>query len=136
VIAILKEILAINPNIKILATPWSAPLWMKDKASFVGGSLQTQYYGVYANYFVKYIQLMKAEGITIDAITPQNEPLHGGNNPSMVMTAEEQANFIKNSLGPAFKTAGITTKIIAYDHNCDNIQYATTILMMQQQHHL
>jgi glucosylceramidase len=100
---------------------------MKDKASFVGGSLQTQYYGVYANYFVKYIQLMKAEGITIDAITPQNEPLHGGNNPSMVMTAEEQANFIKNSLGPAFKTAGITTKIIAYDHNCDNIQYATTI---------
>ena len=127
VIAILKEILAINPNIKVLATPWSAPLWMKDKASFVGGSLQTQYYGVYANYFVKYIQLMKAEGITIDAITPQNEPLHGGNNPSMVMTAEEQANFIKNSLGPAFKTAGITTKIIAYDHNCDNIQYATTI---------
>ena len=109
VIAILKEILAINPNIKVLATPWSAPLWMKDKASFVGGSLQTQYYGVYANYFVKYIQLMKAEGITIDAITPQNEPLHGGNNPSMVMTAEEQANFIKYSFGPAFKTAGITT---------------------------
>ena len=54
---------------------------------------------------------MKAEGITIDAITPQNEPLHGGNNPSMVMQAAEQANFIKNSLGPAFVNNNINTKI-------------------------
>lgn len=128
VIALLKEILAINPNIKILATPWSAPLWMKDKDSFVGGSLKTQYYDVYAKYFVKYIQQMKNEGIIIDAVTPQNEPLHDGNNPSMHMTAVEQANFIKNNLGLAFKNANITTKIIAYDHNCDNIQYAMTIL--------
>jgi glucosylceramidase len=128
VIALLKEILVINPNIKILATPWSAPLWMKDKDSFVGGSLKTQYYDVYAKYFVKYIQQMKNEGIVIDAVTPQNEPLHDGNNPSMHMTAIEQANFIKNNLGPAFKNANITTKIIAYDHNCDNIQYAMTIL--------
>jgi glucosylceramidase len=128
VIALLKEILAINPSIKILATPWSAPLWMKDKDSFVGGSLKTQYYDVYAKYFVKYIQQMKNEGITIDAVTPQNEPLHGGNNPSMVMTALEQTNFIKNNLGPAFKAANLTTKIIAYDHNCDNTQYAMAIL--------
>ena len=128
VIALLKEILSINPSIKILATPWSAPLWMKDKDSFVGGSLQTQYYEVYAQYFVKYIQQMKGEGITIDAITPQNEPLHGGNNPSMEMNAIEQTNFIKTNLGPAFKTANISTKIIAYDHNCDNIQYANTVL--------
>lgn len=128
VIALLKEILAINPNIKILATPWSAPLWMKDKDSFVGGSLQTQYYDVYAKYFVKYIQQMKNEGITIDAVTPQNEPLHGGNNPSMVMSALQQTNFIKNNLGPAFKAANLTTKIIAYDHNCDNTQYAMAIL--------
>jgi glucosylceramidase len=71
---------------------------------------------------------MKAEGITIDAITPQNEPLHGGNNPSMVMTAEQQRDFIKNSLGPAFQAAGITTKIIVWDHNCDNPNYPLTIL--------
>jgi glucosylceramidase len=64
----------------------------------------------------------------IDAITPQNEPLHGGNNPSMVMTALQQADFIKNNLGPAFKSANITTKIITYDHNCDNPQYPITIL--------
>ncbi|CAA9194812.1 glycoside hydrolase family 30 protein [Flavobacterium collinsii] len=128
VLALLKQILAINPKILILATPWSAPLWMKDKNSFVGGKLQTKYYEVYAKYFVKYIQQMKAEGIAIDAITPQNEPLHGGNNPSMEMSALEQMDFIKNHLGPAFKTANITTKIIAYDHNCDNPNYPKAIL--------
>ncbi|MBF4470121.1 glycoside hydrolase family 30 protein [Flavobacterium sp. HJJ] len=127
-IPLLKEILAINPNIKIMGTPWSAPLWMKDNNNFVGGSLQPKYYEVYAQYFVKFIQKMKAEGIVIDAVTPQNEPLHGGNNPSMVMTALEQADFIKNNLGPAFKSANIATKIIAYDHNCDNPQYPITVL--------
>lgn len=127
-IPLMKEILAINPSIKILGTPWSAPVWMKDNGSSVGGSLKTEYYDVYAQYLVKYIQGMKAEGITIDAITPQNEPLHGGNNPSMVMTAEQQRDFIKNSLGPAFQTAGITTKIIVWDHNCDNPNYPLTIL--------
>jgi glucosylceramidase len=101
---------------------------MKDKNSFVGGSLQQQYYNLYAQYFVKYLQSMKEEGILVDAITPQNEPLHGGNNPSMVMTALEQTDFIKNHLGPAFKTANSTTKIIAYDHNCDNTQYPITVL--------
>jgi len=128
VIATLKEILAINSNIKILGSPWSAPVWMKDKNSFIGGSLQPQYYSVYAQYFVKYIQGMKAEGINIDAITIQNEPLHDGNNPSMYMTAGQQANFIKNHLGPAFVAANISTKIIIWDHNCDNPQYPIEVL--------
>ncbi|MEI7734635.1 MAG: glycoside hydrolase family 30 beta sandwich domain-containing protein [Ferruginibacter sp.] len=128
VIPILKQILAINPNIKILASPWSAPLWMKDNGNSIGGGLQTQYYGVYANYFVKYIQAMKARGITIDAVTIQNEPQHGGNNPSMVMSATEEANFVKNNLGPAFQAAALTTKIIVWDHNCDNANYPLTIL--------
>jgi glucosylceramidase len=127
-IPLLKDILAINPAIKILATPWSPPVWMKDNGSSKGGSLQTQYYDVYAKYFVKYIQQMKAEGITIDAITPQNEPLHPGNNPSLLMLAEQQRDFIKNNLGPAFQTAAINTKIIAYDHNCDRPDYPTIVL--------
>lgn len=127
-IPLLKEILLINPNIKILATPWSAPIWMKDNNSFTGGSLQPAYYNVYAQYFVKYIQQMKAEGVTIDAITPQNEPLNPNNTPSLLMTATQQADFIKTSLGPAFQTAGIDTKIIAYDHNCDRPDYALTVL--------
>ncbi len=128
VIAVLKEILQINPDIKIMGSPWSAPVWMKDNGSFIGGSLQPQYYGVYAQYFVKYIQAMAAEGITLDAITIQNEPLHDGNNPSMYMTAEQQATFIKDHLGPAFETANINTKIIVWDHNCDNPQYPITVL--------
>jgi glucosylceramidase len=127
-IPVLKQILTINPTIKILGSPWSPPLWMKDNGNSIGGSLQTQYYGVYARYFVKYIQQMKANGITINAITPQNEPLYGGNNPSMVMTAQQQGDFIKNNLGPAFQGAGISTKIILYDHNCDKPDYPITIL--------
>ncbi|HEY3388125.1 MAG TPA: glycoside hydrolase family 30 beta sandwich domain-containing protein [Prolixibacteraceae bacterium] len=127
-IPLLKEILLINPSIKIIATPWSAPVWMKDNNNFMGGSLQPQYYGVYAQYFVKYIQKMKAEGITINAMTPQNEPLHPGNNPSMLMSASQQADFIKNNLGPAFQAANITTKIVIYDHNCDKPEYPISIL--------
>ena len=128
VIPLLKEILVINPNIKIMGSPWSPPVWMKDNGSSIGGSLQPQYYSVYAQYFVKYIQAMRAKGITIDAITPQNEPQHGGNNPSMLMSATQQADFIKNHLGPAFQSAGITTKIIIWDHNCDNPNYPITVL--------
>ncbi|HJT73198.1 MAG TPA: glycoside hydrolase family 30 beta sandwich domain-containing protein [Chitinophaga sp.] len=125
---ILKKIVALVPEIKILGSPWSAPTWMKTNNSFIGGSLKPEYYSVYAQYFVKYIQAMKAEGITIDAITPQNEPLHGGNNPSMVMQAAEQADFVKNHLGPAFNAAGLTTKIIVYDHNADKPEYPAAIL--------
>lgn len=128
VIPLLKEILAINPAIKIMGSPWSPPVWMKDNGSSKGGSLLPQYYDVYARYFVKYIQQMKAEGITIDAITPQNEPLHPGNNPSLLMVAEQERDFIKNNLGPAFNTGGINTKIITYDHNCDHPDYPLTIL--------
>jgi len=128
VVQMLKDILAINPNIKILATPWTAPMWMKDNGNSIGGSLKPEYYSVYAKYFVKYIQAMQAEGIKIDAITPQNEPLHPGNNPSMYMTAGDQATFIKAHLGPAFQAANINTKIIAYDHNCDNPAYPLAVL--------
>lgn len=127
-IPVLKEILLINPKIKILACPWSPPAWMKDNNNTMGGRLQPQYYEVYARYFVKYIQQMKAAGITIDAITPQNEPLHPGNNPSLLLPAIDEANFIKNNLGPAFLKANIKTKIIIYDHNCNKPEYPISIL--------
>lgn len=127
-IPLLKEIIAIRPAIKIIATPWSAPVWMKENVSSIGGSLKTEYYDVYAKYFVKYLQQMKAEGISVYAITPQNEPLNPNNNPSMVMSAGAQTVFIKNNLGPAFRAASIDTKIIAYDHNCDKPEYPLAVL--------
>jgi glucosylceramidase len=127
-IPVLQSILEINPDIKILGSPWSAPTWMKTNKNSIGGSLKSEYYGVYANYFVKYLQAMKANGITLDAITVQNEPEYGGNNPSMVMSAAEQADFVKNHLGPAFKAANLNTKIIIFDHNCDHPVYPITVL--------
>ena len=127
-IPILKQILTINPKIEILGSPWSAPPWMKTNGDAKGGRLKTEYYASYAKYFVKYIQEMKAAGIRIAAITVQNEPLNDKNTPSMLMSAEEEGLFIKEHLGPAFTAAGIRTKIILYDHNCDVPEYAISIL--------
>ena len=127
-IPILKEIQSIQPNLKLIASPWSPPVWMKDNGKSKGGHLLTKYYETYAQYFVKYIQLMRAEGLQMNAVTIQNEPEHGGNNPSMLMSAAEQTIFIKNHLGPAFKKQGITTEIVIWDHNADNPNYPIQIL--------
>ena len=128
VIPVLKEILAINPAIKLMGSPWSAPTWMKTTNDTRGASLKPEFHDAYARYFVKYIQAMKAEGIRIDAITIQNEPLHPGNNPSMFMSAPQQATFIKRNLGPALAAAKLDTKIVLYDHNCDRPDYPISIL--------
>ncbi|SMB97281.1 Glucan endo-1,6-beta-glucosidase [Hymenobacter roseosalivarius DSM 11622] len=127
-IPVLKEILAVSPDIKLLGSPWSPPTWMKTNANSKGGSLKPEWYDAYARYFVKYVQGYAAEGIRIDAITVQNEPLHPGNNPSLLMLAEQQATFIKSNLGPAFKAAKLDTKIIIYDHNADKPEYPITVL--------
>ncbi|OKS86600.1 glycoside hydrolase family 30 protein [Mucilaginibacter polytrichastri] len=128
VIPVLKEILSINPKIKILGSSWSPPVWMKTTGDTRGGSLKPEYFDAYAKYLVKYVQSMKKEGISIDAMTVQNEPLHPGNNPSMLMLAADQASFVKTNLGPMFKAEGIKTKIIVYDHNCDKPEYPISIL--------
>jgi glucosylceramidase len=126
---VLKEILKINPDITILASPWSPPAWMKTNYNLKGGSLKTECYEVYAEYFVKYIEQMQENGINIKAITIQNEPLYyTANYPCMSMTWEEQNDFIENDLGPRFESAGLNTSIILYDHNWDNIDYADNIL--------
>ena len=127
-IPVLQQILAINPAIKLMATPWSPPTWMKDNGESKGGSLLEKHYTTYANYLANYIQAMEKEGIPIWALTPQNEPLHPGNNPSMYMSSQMQANFIKTALGPVFKKRNINTKIIIYDHNCDHPEYAIDLL--------
>ncbi len=127
-IPVLKEILALNPKIKIMGSPWSPPVWMKYNNLPKGGSLKPEYYEVYANYLVKYIKAMAAEGINIDAITLQNEPENPKNTPSLVMTAKEQALFVKKHLGPAFKSNNIQTKIIVFDHNCDHPEYPIAIM--------
>ena len=130
VIPILKEILAINPDLKIMAAPWTCPKWMKIKSlsnpvgydSWTSGSLNPEHYETYAQYFVRFVQAFAAEGIPIYAVTPQNEPLNRGNCASLYMPWAEEAAFV-NKLAPAFAHAGITTKIYCFDHNYnyDNI---------------
>ncbi len=127
-IPMLKSILAYSPKMKIMASPWSAPPWMKSNGSFKGGKLKTKYYDAYARYLVKYIKGMAAEGIVIDALTLQNEPENDKNNPSMLMTAQDQATFVAKHLGPLFKTEGIATRIIVFDHNADHPEYPITVL--------
>ena len=124
VIPILKEIIAINPNIRILASPWTCPLWMKDyqkypvyqNREYTAGQLKPEYYADYATYFVKWVQAFQAAGISINAVTIQNEPLNNKNSASLVMEWKEQRDFVK-VLGPAFEAAGLSTRIYAYDHN-------------------
>lgn len=128
VVPVMKEILEINPDIAIMASPWSAPAWMKTNNNVRGGSLKGEYYATYANYFVKYIQAMAEHGIKISAITIQNEPLNSRNTPSMQWYHQQQAIFIKDHLGPALRKAGLDVGIMLFDHNTDRIDYPLALM--------
>lgn len=127
---VLKEILALNKNIKLMSTPWTAPAWMKKNKNLYGGSLIGEsVYNDFSEYFIKYIQAYKNEGINIDAISLQNEPRHEiGSYPTMYMEWDEQNKIIRDYLGPKLKQAGIATKILIWDHNFDGYDYPTKIL--------
>ena len=136
VIPVLKEIYSINPGVKVIGSPWTAPRWMKTDAklsgaahySWTGGRLAPEHYGDYAAYFVKWIQYMKGQGVDVTAVTPQNEPLNAGNSMSMLMYWTDCRDFVK-VLGPALKSAGLSTRILIFDHNynydnmADQVQY-------------
>lgn len=126
---VLKEILSINPNISIMASPWTAPAWMKTSSSLNGGSLKSEYMASYAQYFVDYILAMKEQGIAIDAISLQNEPQYETTTyPSMLMEWQQQNEFIRDYVGPLFKTNNISTKILILDHNWELYSYPINIL--------
>lgn len=125
VIPVLKEILAINPDLKIMGSPWTPPRWMKVNNltdlepfnSWTSGQLNPAYYDDYATYFVKWIQALADQGIHIYSVTPQNEPLNRGNSASLFMGWEEQFAFVQHHLVPKFKAAALQTKIYLFDHN-------------------
>ena len=131
IIPILRQILKINPRLKIMGTPWTCPKWMKVESlesmkpydSWTGGQLNPAYYEDYALYFLKWIQAFEAEGIPIYSVTPQNEPLNRGNSASLFMGWAEQRDFVKNALGPLLAKECPSIKIYAFDHNYnyDNI---------------
>lgn len=128
IIPVMKEILKIVPDIKIMSSPWSAPAWMKEMYNVRGGALRNECYNAYAIYFTKYVQAMAKEGINIDVVTVQNEPLNSRNTPSMPWYWQQQNEFVRDHLGPAFKAAGLKTKIVIFDHNCDRPDYPLAIL--------
>jgi len=126
-IPIIQAALKINPRLKIMASPWSPPVWMKSNGFSMGGHLLKQYYDSYALYFAKYIKAMKSKGIAIHSLTMQNEPEHGGNNPSLLMDAEEQRVFLRDHLGPLLAKEQIKTEVLLYDHNADHPNYPISI---------
>lgn len=121
----------LNGHLKLFASPWTPPAWMKDNNDMLhGGHLKKEYYDVWAKYFVKFIEAYKAQGINVWGVSVQNEPMAKQIWESCIFTTEEERDFIKEALGPAFDKAGMQgKKIIAWDHNRDlAYQYASTIL--------
>ncbi len=128
VVPVLREILGITPDLQILASPWTAPSWMKTNALPKGGNLRPEFYSAYAAYLVRYLQAMRGHGIAIAAVTMQNEPLNPKNTPSMVMEATEQQTFLRDAFGPALRKVNLHTRVILFDHNCNHPDYPLTVL--------
>jgi glucosylceramidase len=129
IVPTVREALAINPQIKVMATPWSPPGWMKTSDSLIGGSLKESAYPAFAQYFVKFLRAYEAAGIPIFGLTMQNEALFSpANYPGMTFESEAQRKFLSANLGPALAAADLHPKVMVYDHNWDHPEYPTTIL--------
>ncbi|MHC9540058.1 MAG: glycoside hydrolase family 30 beta sandwich domain-containing protein [Vulcanimicrobiota bacterium] len=129
IIPCIREAFLINPDIRVCASPWSAPGWMKTSGSIIGGTLKPEHYKTYAAYFRKFIEAYGREGVPIHAVTVQNEPLFTpGHYPGMSFPAEDECDFIKTALGPEFRRWKIETRIFVYDHNWDRPEYPLKIL--------
>jgi len=124
VLPLTKRAQQINPAVKVMASPWSSPAWMKDNGTFTNmGFLQSQYYGAYAQYFVKFLQAYQAQGVHIDYVSAQNEPTCCGPNTnygSMNWNGSGLLFFTKSNLLPALHAANLTTKVLALDYNWGN----------------
>jgi glucosylceramidase len=129
IVPVLQQARELNPQLRFMGSPWSAPAWMKTNQSLNGGSLLPEYRQAFADYHVKFIQSYTSAGIPIDAITPQNEPMHESSSyPTMLMSASEQLVFVRDYLGPAFDNAGLETNILVLDHNWDLMNYPLVIM--------
>jgi glucosylceramidase len=119
VLPLTKQAQQLNPGLKVMATPWTAPPWMKDNGSYSQGWLQSRYYALYAQYFVKYVQAYQAQGVHIDYVSPQNEPTCCAGYPSVQWNASGLDYFVGTDLLPAFHAAGLSTKVLIHDWNWD-----------------
>ena len=129
ILPLLRDALTLNPNLKIFASSWSAPGWMKTSGSMIQGALLPSAYPAFAQYFVRFVKEYEAAGVPIYAITMQNEPKFIPNDyPGMIFTAPEQKEVLANYVGPAFRDAKLKTRILVFDHNWDLIEYPLEVL--------
>ncbi|HEY0778218.1 MAG TPA: glycoside hydrolase family 30 beta sandwich domain-containing protein [Gemmatirosa sp.] len=119
ILPMLREVRAVNPDLFLLASPWSPPAWMKDNDSLLGGTIRRRYLGPYADYLTKFVQAYGAEGVPVHAVTTQNEcdTDQDGAMPQCTWPQEAEVQFVGQHLGPAFARAGLSTKIWLIDHN-------------------
>ncbi|MFK0107386.1 ricin-type beta-trefoil lectin domain protein [Streptomyces sp. NPDC091217] len=119
VVPLTRQALQLNPSLTVMASPWTAPAWMKDSGSLNGGWLKSEDYAAYAAYFVKYLQSYQNQGVNVSYVTPQNEPTCCSGYPSMSWNASGLQYFLKNDLLPQLQSAGLSTKVLAHDWNWD-----------------
>jgi len=119
ILPVLREARKVNPDLFLFSSPWSPPGWMKPNNSMLGGAMRKLSFDPYANYFLKFLDGYKAEGVAIDAVTVQNETdaEQEGNMPACLWAQEQEMDFVKSHLGPALRKAGSPTKIWVLDHN-------------------
>lgn len=120
VIPLTKQALALNPRLQVMASPWSAPGWMKTTDSQVQGQLKPEFYGAFSRYLVGYVEAMQAEGVPVFALTLQNEPhFEPGDYPGTRVPPAARAAIVGQHLGPLLKAKGLKTQILEWDHNWD-----------------
>jgi len=124
-----REALAINPDLMVMISPWSAPAWMKTSKSLIKGQLEPRYYDAFANYLALTVEGFKGEGVPVSMLTIQNEPdFEPGDYPGMRINPPERAIIIGRHVGPVFRRRGLGTQILDYDHNWDNPEMPLAVL--------
>lgn len=128
-IPLIQQALKLNPAMTVMLSPWSAPAWMKTNGSLNGGRLREEAMAPFSKYLVKSVKAFESMGIPIKYLTVQNEPLYETPDyPGTLMPSSQAAELIGQYLGPDLKKAGVTTKVLAYDHNWDHPEYPLELL--------
>jgi glucosylceramidase len=132
-IAVLRAAMTLNPAIRVVASPWSAPAWMKTNGALdnlgLNGHLNPRFYAAYAAYLVRFLEGYASAGVPVWALTVANEPFGvAAAYEGMSMPATTEARFISGYLRPALRRAGLTTRVLALDESWDLTSYAQTVL--------
>jgi glucosylceramidase len=128
-VPLLLEARKVNPGLLLMASPWSAPAWMKENDSLVGGHLQPRWYGAFADYLVRFSDEYAKAGLPLYALSLQNEPGYDTPDyPGMVVTPGERARLVAGELGPRLAKRANAPLLLDHDHNWDEPQSPARVL--------